>query len=126
MDQPAVSQVQKIEPGDGRLRVERVLEDGSAAYDVPLPCVLTISNEINEPRLPTVPGILKASRKQVPTWSASDLDLPGGENGEDDSREDLLRLYVPKHETRCQIVEGESLEEAAANLALLLREKKIL
>lgn len=123
---PAVSLVQKIEAGEGKLRVERVLEDGSAAYEVPLPCVLTVSNELNEPRLPTVPGILKASRKQVPTWTASDLDLPAGEFGAAGSREELLRLYVPKHEARCHIVEGESPEEAAEKLALLLREKKII
>ena len=123
---PAVTQVQKIEPGEGSLRVERVLEDGSAAYDVPLPCVLTVSNELNEPRLPTVPGILKASRKQVPTWSATDLDLPPGGCGDGASGEDLLRLYIPRHESQCQIVEGDSLEEAAENLALLLRERKLL
>ncbi|MFQ5912369.1 MAG: electron transfer flavoprotein subunit beta/FixA family protein [Nitrospinota bacterium] len=123
---PSVSQVQKIEPEEGKLRVERVLEDGSAAYEVPLPCVLTLSNEINEPRLPTVPGILKASRKKVPTWTASDLDLSAGDFGAEASRERLLRLYVPKHESRCQLVEGESPEEAAGKLALVLREKKII
>jgi electron transfer flavoprotein beta subunit len=123
---PAVSLIQKIEPEDGKLRVERFLEDGSAAYEVPLPCVLTVSNEINEPRLPTVPGILKASRKQVPTWTASDLDLPAGGFGKDASREDLLRLYIPQHESQCQIVDGDSPEEAAEKLALLLREKKLI
>ena len=123
---PAVTQVQKIEPGESSLRVERVIEDGSAAYDVPLPCVLTISNEINEPRLPTVPGILRASRKEVPTWSAADLDIPPGGFGNDGSGEDLLRLYIPQHESQCQIVEGDSLEEAAGNLVLLLRERKLL
>jgi electron transfer flavoprotein beta subunit len=123
---PAVTLVQKIEPGEGSLRVERVIADGSAAYDVSLPCVLTISNEINEPRLPTVPGILKASRKEVPTWSAADLDLPPGGFGDGGSGEDLLRLYIPQHESQCQIVEGDSLEEAAENLALLLRERKLI
>ena len=93
---------------------------------MPLPCVLTISNEINEPRLPTVPGILKASRKEAPTWSAADLDLPPGGFGDGGSGEDLLRLYIPQHESQCQIVEGDSFEEAAENLALLLRERKLL
>jgi electron transfer flavoprotein beta subunit len=129
LELPSVSQVQKIEPGEGKLRVERVLEDGHAAYEVPLPCVLTVSNEINEPRLPTVPGILKASRKQVPAWSAADLDLPGGGNGGFGgvtSREELVRFFVPKHESLCQVVEGDSPEEAAEKLALLLREKKLI
>lgn len=123
---PCVTQVQKIEPSEGGVRVERVLEDGSAAYAVSTPCVLTISNEIGEPRLPTVPGILKASRKQVPSQGASDLALTANGFGEASSREELLLLYVPKHEGACEMVNGDTVEEAAENLAILLRDRKLI
>jgi electron transfer flavoprotein beta subunit len=123
---PVLTQVQKIEPLGRKLRVQRVLEDGYAVYEVPLPCVLTISNEIGEPRLPSVPGILRASRKKVPSWSAADLGLDGGKVGAGAAREDLLRLYIPRHEGRCEIISGDTPEEAAVRLALRLREKKII
>ena len=123
---PVLTQVQKIEPLGQKLRVERVLEDGYAVYEVPLPCLLTLSNEIGEPRLPSVPGILRASRKKVPSWSAKELGVDGGKVGDGASREDLLRLYVPRHESRCEIISGDTPEEAAVGLALRLREKKII
>ena len=87
---------------------------------------MTISNEIGEPRLPTVPGILKASRKQVPCWCASDLPLNSNGFGKSSSREELLRLYIPKHDGKCEMVDGESIEDAAKKLAVLLRDHKLI
>ena len=123
---PCISQVQKIETAGDNLHIERVLEDGSATYEISTPCVLTISNEIGEPRLPTVPGILKASRKEVPRWRASDLPLNSNGFGKASSREELLRLYIPKHDGTCEMVGGESVEDAAENLAVLLRDHKLI
>ncbi len=123
---PSASQLQKLELADGKVRVERVLADGYEALELPLPALLTISNEIGEARLPSVKGILKASRQTVTTWKAEDLGLDMSEVGEAGSAFELTRLYIPKHEGKCEIIEGESLEEAAEKLALRLREQKII
>src|SRR5205823_1149125 len=50
--------VQKVEVRDGELYVERVTEDGYQPITMPMPSVLGISNEINQPRYPTLKGIM--------------------------------------------------------------------
>ncbi len=111
---------------DGRVRVERVLPDGYEALELPLPALLTISNEIGEARLPSVKGILKASRQTVTTWKAEELGLDTSQVGEAGSAFELTKLFIPKHEGKCEIIEGESPEEAAESLALRLRNEKII
>ncbi|MFQ5895788.1 MAG: electron transfer flavoprotein subunit beta/FixA family protein [Nitrospinota bacterium] len=123
---PSASQLQKVEPLDRSVRCERVVEDGVEVVEVPLPCLVTVSNEINEPRLPSVRGILTASRKKVPIWSAADLELDPEGVGAGAAALELLRLYKPVHESKCLILGGETLEEAAEKLALKLREDKII
>ena len=123
---PSVSQVQKIEVMDGKLRCERVVEDGAEVIEVDTPCLLTISNEINNPRLPSVKGILTASRKQIPVWGAADLGISPDVVGAGAVQMEVTKFFKPVFTGSCEIIEGETLEEAGEKLALRLREDKIL
>ncbi len=123
---PSVSQLQKVEKTDAGLRCERALEDGLEVVEVATPCLLTASNEINTPRLPSVKGILMASRKQIPVWGAADLDVDSALIGKGAATFEETRLYQPVFDGNCEFIEGESLEEAASALALRLREDKII
>ena len=123
---PSVSQLQRIEVTNGGLRCERALEDGVEVVDVSTPCLLTVSNEINKPRFPTVKGILAASRKQVPVWSAADVGMDPAEVGAAAAGLKLTRLYKPDFTGGCEFIEGDTPEDRAGNLALRLREEKIL
>jgi electron transfer flavoprotein beta subunit len=63
---------------DGRsIRVGRQVEGGLEVFDVPLPCVVTAQKGMNEPRYPTLKGIMGAKKKEVKEWKAADLQ-PGG------------------------------------------------
>ena len=59
----------------GELLVERSLEDEVEVLEVPLPAVLSVTTDINQPRLPTMKEILKAGKKPVTEWSLADLGI---------------------------------------------------
>jgi electron transfer flavoprotein beta subunit len=91
-----------------------------------LPAVVTVSNELGDPRYPQLRQIMMAARKQVTVWSAADLGLDAAQVGAAGARTELERLYVPVKEVQCEFMEGESPQELAANLARRLREAKLI
>ena len=123
---PSVTLVKKIDITDGKVKVERVTPDGYEVLEVTLPAVLTISNEIGEPRYPNIKGIMAAKRKEPTVWKPADLGVEPSQVGGTGRRAKILKLFQPVREGACEIIKGEGLEEAAANLALKLREAKIL
>jgi electron transfer flavoprotein beta subunit len=123
---PSVTLARKIEITDGKVRVERVIDDGYETVEVSPPALITVSNELGEPRYPTIKGILVAKRKEPIIWKPADIGVEPSQVGDAGRRTRLLKLFQPVHEARCEIVGGEGPEEAAANLAVKLREAKIL
>jgi len=119
---PSVTQVRKVEISEGRLRVERVLSDGYEAVEAPLPALVTVSHELGELRKVPLRELIAAQEKQVTIWRCQDLGIESFPM----RRLEMLNLYIPPKEARCGIVEGKTDEEAAVNLALRLREAKIL
>ena len=123
---PSVTVAKKVELVDGNVRVERVVTDGYEVIEVSPPLLITVSNELGEPRYPKLKGIMAAARKEVPTWTAQDIGADPSKLGAAGARIKLLKLFIPVREAKCEIIEGENPEEAAANLALKLREVKLI
>lgn len=123
---PSVTIAKTVEVEDGRLKVQRVLSDSFETVDVPLPAVVTVSNELGEPRYPTLPQIMQAARKQVTVWTREDLGLQSGEVGAAGARLSLDALYVPPVDSQCEFIEGETPEEMAVTLSTKLRDAKVL
>jgi len=111
------------EPDRDWIRVERALVDGYQVVEAPLPAVVSVSNELGEPRFPTLRGIMAAAKKVPATLSLADI----GVAPEDLSPGLVLRrLYVPEGERRCEVVEGEDEADAGRKLALKLREAELI
>ncbi len=125
LELPMATIAKQIEQKDGKLVVERVLVDGYQSVEIPIPCLVTVSNEMGEPRYPKLQQIMAAARKQVTVWAASDLGLDAGQVGKQGVRLSLDRLFIPVQESKCEFVEGETPEEAANALAQKLREAKL-
>ncbi|MDO8490891.1 MAG: electron transfer flavoprotein subunit beta/FixA family protein [Dehalococcoidia bacterium] len=123
---PSVAPVKKVEALDGRVKVERVVPDGYEVIEVPMPAVVTISNELGEPRYATMKGIMAAARKKPTVWTSQDIGAEASKIGKAGSRIKLLKLFIPVREVKCVMAEGESIEEAAADLALKMRAAKII
>jgi len=123
---PSVTLVKKIDIVDNKARVERKIADGYEVIEVNLPALFTVSNEIGEPRYPTIKGIMAAKKKEPVIWKPADIGVEPSQVGAAGQHAKLLKLFQPVHEGKCEIIEGESVEESAVNLALKLREAKIL
>ena len=106
---------------DDKVVVERLIPDGYEIVEASLPALVTVSNELGQPRYPTLRGIMAATRKRPTIWSAGDLEL---ESAELDSRLTLHDLFVPVSNAECEIIEGDDEADAGRKLALRLREEK--
>ncbi len=109
---------------DGRtVTVERIIPEGYEVIEAPLPALVTVSNELGQPRYPTLRGIMAATRKKPTIMSAQDLAI---ESLVASPQLELLDLFIPVSEKECEIVGGDSEEEAGRNLALKLREARLI
>jgi electron transfer flavoprotein beta subunit len=122
----SVSITRSVSYADGKVVANRVLTDAFEAVEVPTPCVVTVSNELGEPRYPKLPQIMAAARKQVTVWTAGDLNLNTEEVGAAGARLTLERLYIPEVKSQVEFVAGDGPEEMAANLAQAMREAKLI
>ncbi len=106
-----------------KVTVNRQIVGGEEVLELPLPCVLTAQKGLNEPRYASLPGIMKAKKKEVKPVKAADLKLDAARIGAAGAKSKVLKCYSPPPRTAAQIVAGESPEEKAAKLAKLLREE---
>lgn len=123
---PSVTVAQKVDLVDGKARVERVIDDGFEVLEVTLPALITISSELGQPRYASLKGITAASKKQPIVWKPADIGVQSSQIGAAGRRTKLVKLFQPVREAKCEIVGGETSEETGINLALKLREAKII
>ena len=107
-------------PEHGAMKLRRELEGGDyAAIEIDLPAVLGIQSGINEPRYPSLKGIMAAKRKELTTLTPAELGfdpLPS-------RRVESLGLMLPPARRRARIIEG-TVDEAVAELVRILREEE--
>jgi len=108
------------------VHVERVVENGFDVVEVPLPAVVTVSNELGAARAPSLRETMRAARKPVATWSVTDLGLEPHDVGAAGARRVLERLFVPLKKGACELMDGATPEEQGANLAQRLLRAKLL
>ncbi len=118
-----VSLGKKVEVKGDTVVVERLIPDGYEVVEAPMPALVTVSNELGQPRYPTLRGIMAATRKLPTIWSAADLEA---DSEQLEPRITLHDLFVPERSQVCEIIEGDNEAEAARNLAQKLREAKLI
>jgi len=123
---PAVTLVRKVEVTDGKVKIERVIPDGYEVVEVPLPAMITVTSEMGALRYAALKGIMAAAKKQPTVWKPADIGLEPSQVGAAGRRTSLDRLFQPVKEAKCEIIEGETTAEAGANLAVRLKEAKLL
>ena len=123
---PAVILARKVEITNGKARVEQVLPDGCRSVEVALPTLITVTSELGALRYATLKGIMAAGKKQPVVWKPADIGLEPSQVGAAARRSKLDKLFQPVKEAKCEIIEGETPAEAGANLAVRLREAKLL
>lgn len=126
LDLPAITFAKDVQVQERTVRVERVLQDGFETIEAPLPVVVTISNELGEPRSPNLRQVMRAARKKATVWSAADLGLDPHQVGAAGARLTVEQLFIPGKENQCEFITGESPQEQAVNLLRRLRELRVL
>ena len=117
-----VAVVNSLDPESKQLEVERMLDEGRQQVSASMPAVISVVKEINEPRYPSFMGIRKASKAEIPVWSAADLGL----EGDMQSAVSWPDVYaIEKIDTECEFIEGDTPEDIAANLVDRLVEEKV-
>ncbi len=120
---PVLTFAKSVAVSDGKVSVERVLPDATEKVEAPLPAVVTVSNELGEPRYPKLQQIMAAGKKPMQTWSAGDLGVDAGALA---PKLTLESLFVPVVDTKVEIMEGDTPEEQAMALARRLKEAKLI
>jgi len=92
---PVVSQAMELSVAEGSVRVKRQTEFGYDTIEAPLPCVVAVSDAINEPRYPSLKGIMGAKKKPQDVRSLAELGVEAPEAGEAGSRTRVLALGDP-------------------------------
>lgn len=113
----------KVDITDDQVIVERLIPDGYEVVSVPRPALVTVSNELGQPRYPTLRGIMAATRKRPTIWSKADLGIDAAQL---EPRLTLHDLFVPVSSAECEIIAGDDPADAGRKLALRLREDKFI
>ena len=123
LKRPVVSQAAELTVDSGSVRVKRQTEFGYDVIESPLPAVVAVSDAINEPRYPSLKGIMGAKKKPFETLSLSDVGVDAGEAGEAGSKTEVLALAAPPSRGDARKIEGDA--NAAQAIVDFLAEKRL-
>ena len=123
-----VCRIQEVDPAAGRIRVERLLEEGREISACSLPVLLTVVKDINQPRYPTFIGIRRATRMEIPVWDHEELsDANPAYLGLEGSPTQVVRIFhPPARGDQVALLSGDSLAEVASKLAERLLADKVI
>lgn len=91
--------------------------------ELPLPAIIACQKDLNTPRFPSLPGIMKAKKKEIKKMGLADLGLSEDEVGIKGSRVKISNYALPPERKAGKIIEGEEPQEVCEKLVKLLREE---
>jgi len=123
---PLITYARKLNLEGEAVTAERGLEDRSETVKAKLPALVTVTSEINEPRIPSLMAIMRASKKEIVVWKAADLNIPAEKVGEVGSAVQVLDVLAPKMERKKIVIKGETAMETAEKLAKALIQEGVI
>ncbi|MCE4624980.1 MAG: electron transfer flavoprotein subunit beta/FixA family protein [Desulfurococcales archaeon] len=117
---PFISYARKVEVADGKVKVERDVEDHIQVLEAPLPAVISVTQEINEPRPPTLIQIRRAAKKPQKKLTASDLGITP------QPKKEVVQYRILTVTRKQIIIEGDTLEEIAEKLIQALEKEGVI
>ena len=130
LDIPVLTYVSRIAIDDGSSRIvaHRAVEGGHEIVESPLPALVSVVKEINEPRLPTLGGKIAARGAEIPVWSSDDVGAEEALVGLEGSPTRVVKVFYPTLARVGERVSADqySAEECVDRLIRFLRETRIL
>lgn len=121
LDIPQVTYVKKIEEiTDKKARVERMTEEGYEVIEAPLPLLISVVKEINEPRIPSLRGMMKAKKAEIKSLGAKDIAVDSEQVGLKGSPTQVVKIFTPVPRKGGQILQGDT-ADVVNKLADLLK-----
>lgn len=119
----AVTTITKLTVDNGSATIERDVEGDLEIVEVSLPLLVTCQQGLNEPRYPSLPGIMKAKKKPLEELELDDLDLD-----EDDveAKIETVEIFMPPEKAAGKILEGEIDQQVKELISLLKTEAKVI
>jgi len=124
MGLPAVTFAKAIEVSDGSVTVQRQTDDGYDAVTCPLPCVVSVTSGVVEPRYPSFKGIMAAKSKPVDEVGLSDLGIDAGSVGWAGGNQEIVDIATAEERQAGEKVVDEG--DAHERIVAFLEELKVL
>lgn len=119
---PYVTTITKLEIDGNKATITRDVEGDSEVIETALPLLVTAQQGLNEPRYPSLPGIMKAKKKPLDGYDLDDLDL---EEEEVEAKTKTIELFLPPKKEAGKILAGELNEQVKELVSLLHNEAKV-
>ena len=105
---PSLTYVSKIEEiSDVQIRARRMIDEGHEVIQAPLPAVITVTKEINVPRLPSLRGITKSKSAVIPVWNLKELGGDADKVGLAGSYTKVVKIFYPQRNRQAKIFQGD-------------------
>lgn len=123
LDMACVTTITKIDVDGSTVNIERDVEGDVEKVETSLPLLVTCQQGLNEPRYPSLPGIMKAKKKPLEELEIDDLDLD-----EDDveAKTATMEIFLPPAKEAGKVLEGEVDDQVKELVSLLKTEAKVL
>ncbi len=122
---PALTYAREITLDGGTLRVKRETETGYQTLRTQLPALASITKSANEPRYPSLKGIMGAKKKEIRSLSVADLGLTKAV-GSDGARTEVRALATPPGREKGRVVTAADAADGAATIVGFLKDRKLL
>ena len=122
---PALTYAREVAIDAGRLRVKRETETGYQTVSAPLPALASVTKSANQPRYPSLKGIMGAKKKDIRMLAVADLGLTLAAGG-DGSRTEVLELAIPPERETGRTVTAADGASGAKAIVDFLKERKLL
>ncbi|MFC0557868.1 electron transfer flavoprotein subunit beta/FixA family protein [Halalkalibacter alkalisediminis] len=118
-----VTTITKLTVADGKATIVRDVEGDEETVEVSLPVLVTAQQGLNEPRYPSLPGIMKAKKKPLEKLDLDDLDLD-----EDDveAKTTIVEIFLPPAKQAGKVLEGDPATQVKELVSLLKSEAKVI
>lgn len=116
----------ELDAGSRTLVARRRIEGGDEIVELKLPAVITCEKGLNEPRYASLPGIMKAKKKEIKRAALADTGLAANDVGMPGSRTKIVRYHALPDRPACTMLSGEPGEAAAALVRALREDAKVI
>jgi electron transfer flavoprotein beta subunit len=120
---PQITSVRKLSLVGDAVIAERTLEDAYETVRARMPALITVTREINQPRIPSLMMIMRASKKEIVMWAVADLNIPEDKLNK---KLEVIEVVAPKTERRKIMMTGENAAEIADKLAKALIQEGVI